>query len=221
MRKLKILFFLLLLCIPNMVKAESLLSNTVLLLEDDKIITEITKENRTDESYIVCKENTYIPYQIVRIVRTLITLIKYVVPIVLIIMGMLDFGKVVIGNPDEQMKKSKSAFLSRLLAAVLVFFVIYIVEILIRVVSTEDENLNCLKCIVTEENCRYVDITYPEEPNKPKIPLLPETPSQNTETPKVETNNQTEENKTETETSNQTEENKTEAETNSPMQKET
>lgn len=184
MKKIKILFIITLLCIPSIVKAEAPIQKSFLFLEDNRIITEITDKKVTDNSYLVCKEDNYIPYQIVRVVRSAITLIKYVVPILLIIMGMLDFGKVVLGKPDEQMKKSKQAFLSRLITAVLVFLVVNIVEMVIRIVSTTDENLNCLKCFVEEKDCKYVDITYPETPSPtPKQTQTPSPTSKPKQTP--------------------------------------
>lgn len=191
MKKIKILFIISLFCIPNIVKAQVPIQRNIFLLEDSRIITEVAEKKVTDESYLTCKEDIYIPYQAVRVIRSIITLIKYVVPILLIIMGMLDFGKVVLGKPDEQIKKSKQAFLSRLVAAIFVFLVVNIVEMTIRIVSTTDENLKCLECFVQEKDCKYVNITYPKTPSptktpspKPTVTPSPKPSSQNTDSQK-------------------------------------
>lgn len=167
MKKLNLFLIFCLLCIPLIVKAQTPLENSFSLLEDHRIITDVSSANVTDSSYLVCKEDAYIPYQIVRVVRSVISLIKYIVPILLILMGMMDFGKVVFGKPDEQMKKAKNSFIARLVAAVLVFLVIMVVQMVLGMVSTDDQNVNCLRCFVLDEDCRYVDISYPETEKTP------------------------------------------------------
>ena len=168
MKKISILFIICFLLFPALVKAEEKVPKELLLLEDSRIITPITEKEVTDESYLVMGEKTYVPYQIVRVVRSIIKLIKYVVPVILVLMGMIDFGKVVLGKPEDQMKKAKSAFIARFVSAILVFLVISIVEIVVNLVSTNDNNLKFLKCFVTEEECKYVDISYPETPKVPR-----------------------------------------------------
>lgn len=176
MKKLNLFLIIFILCIPSIVKAQPPLENSFFLLADNRIITDVSSENVTDQSYMVCKENTYIPYQIVRVVRSLIELIKYVVPILLIIMGMMDFGKVVFGKPDEQMKKSKSSFMARSVAAILVFLTITIVQMVLGIISTDDENVRCLKCFVLDKECKYVDISYPKVEKTP-APTFKPTPT--------------------------------------------
>jgi len=64
-----------------------------------------------------------------------VTIVKIVIPILLIIFGMLDVGKsVVAGKPDEITKNLKS-FAMRCLAAVLIFFIPSIVGLLMNAVS--------------------------------------------------------------------------------------
>ena len=65
-----------------------------------------------------------------------ITAIKVVIPIVLIIMGMLDFGKAVTTGKDDEIKKQMTTFLKRAIAAVVVFFVPTIVGMLMQMVQS-------------------------------------------------------------------------------------
>jgi len=57
-----------------------------------------------------------------KIVGYLIYIVKIVIPIVLIIYGMIDVGKIIIGKPDE-LSKSLVTFAKRCIAAILIFFV--------------------------------------------------------------------------------------------------
>lgn len=155
------LFLLLFIFIPSNIKAQEKL-NSINILTTDKIITTIDKEEANDKSYVTCTDNIYIPYQIVSVVRVGISFIKIGVPIIFIVMGMLDFGKVVFGKPDKDMDKAKKSFGYRLVSAVLVFLVISIVEMVLPLITTEDKVLNCTKCIILDdENCKYVNIEYP------------------------------------------------------------
>lgn len=160
----KIIYTLILtfiLFIPTNINAKESL-DSINILTTDKIITNIDKEDADDKSYVTCIEDIYIPYQIVSVVRVGISFIKIGVPIIFIIMGMLDFGKVVFGKPDKEMDKTKKSFGYRLVSAVLVFLVVSIVEMVLPLITTEDKVLNCTKCVILDdENCKYVNIEYP------------------------------------------------------------
>lgn len=83
------------------------------------------------------------------IVSTIILIIKIAVPILLIIFGMLDLGKAVIASKEDEIKKGQQMFIKRAIAAVIVFFVIQIVQIIVRFVSGNDESVaNCFNCFI-------------------------------------------------------------------------
>ena len=91
------------------------------------------------------------------VVSTLVTLFKIVVPILLIIFGMLDLGKAVVAAKEDEIKKGQQTFIKRAIAAVIVFFVIQLVQIVVRFVSGNDANITgCFNCFIngtTEEGC--------------------------------------------------------------------
>lgn len=88
------------------------------------------------------------------IVSTIITVIKIVVPIILIIFGMLDLAKSVTASKEDEIKKGQQTFIKRLIAAVIVFFVIQVVQIVVNFASGEDENIvNCFNCFVNGKDC--------------------------------------------------------------------
>lgn len=83
------------------------------------------------------------------IISTIITLIKIAVPILLIIFGMLDLGKAVIAAKEDEIKKGQQTFIKRAIAAIIVFFVIQIVQIIVRFVSGNDQNVaGCFNCFI-------------------------------------------------------------------------
>lgn len=83
------------------------------------------------------------------LVSTAVLIIKIVVPILLIIFGMLDLGKAVVASKEDEIKKGQQLFIKRVISAVIVFFVIQIVQLLVSFVSNRDQNVSrCFNCFV-------------------------------------------------------------------------
>ena len=99
-------------------------------------------------TYSGCK-SYQIPGQIINIVSTLITVIKFGVPILLIIFGMLDLGKAVVASKEDEIKKGQQMFIKRVIAAILVFFVIVVVQLVVNLATDNDtgENKNIWDCV--------------------------------------------------------------------------
>ena len=83
-----------------------------------------------------------IPNQLFNVVATIITLIKIVVPILLIIFGMLDFAKSVIAKSEDDVKKYRKSFISRLISAIIVFLLIFVVQFAINLVASVEDTTN-------------------------------------------------------------------------------
>ena len=77
-----------------------------------------------------------VPTGITHLVHLIIIIIQVVVPILLIIWGMLDFAKAVIGGDEDKVKAGQKIFIKRLIAAILVFLVVTIVQLLINAVAS-------------------------------------------------------------------------------------
>lgn len=93
------------------------------------------------------------------IISLIVTLIKIGVPVLLIIFGMLDLGKAVMAQKEDEIKKSQQTFLKRLLSAALVFFVFVIVQTVFNLVAKKETKVwNCISCFIngvsgeTDEN---------------------------------------------------------------------
>lgn len=93
-----------------------------------------------------------IPTQIANVVGTIINLIKIAVPILLIIFGMLDLGKAVMAQKEDEIKKGQQMFVKRLIAAAIVFFVVVIVQFAISLIesadATDSSTWTCVKAII-------------------------------------------------------------------------
>ncbi len=80
------------------------------------------------------------------LVSTVVTAIQIVIPILLIIFGMLDLGKAVMAQKEDEIKKGQQTFIKRIIAAVILFMVIFIVRMIIGLVAG-DENESITECI--------------------------------------------------------------------------
>ena len=127
--------------------------------------------------------------QIPYIIKTIVTVIKIAVPILLVVFGMLDLGKSVIAQKDEEIKKGQKTFFKRCLAAAIVFFLVIIVQFIINLVAGNDKSeitqcLNCLlnnneSCAIVQDSLENVSPTpsvTPYEPNPTPEEISP-TPS--------------------------------------------
>lgn len=83
-----------------------------------------------------------VPNELFNLVHTIITVIKIAVPILLIIFGMIDFAKSVIAKNEDDVKKYRKNFTSRLISAIVVFLLIYIVQLAINLVSSVEDTTN-------------------------------------------------------------------------------
>lgn len=70
------------------------------------------------------------------VVGTVINIIWIGVPILLIVLGSIDLGKAVISSKEDEVKKAKKALLNRVIYAVLVFCVVWIVGIVMDAISS-------------------------------------------------------------------------------------
>ncbi|MDD2181692.1 MAG: hypothetical protein PHW32_04930 [Bacilli bacterium] len=97
--------------------------------------------------------------KILGLIRNIVELIQILVPIALILMGSIDFGKAVISSNEENIKKEQKKFISRCLAAVLVFLVVAIVNFVMNFVG-EDSWQGCWSASSIDVHERITDIAY-------------------------------------------------------------
>ena len=96
---------------------------------------------------ISCGNGVDIPTQLAHIVAMVVNFIYIGVPILLIIWGMLDFGKAVIQQKEEDIQKGQKLFFKRLIAAAIVFFVVVIVKFAVGLIVDGGSESNVVQCI--------------------------------------------------------------------------
>lgn len=97
--------------------------------------------------------------EILQFVGWILTFFKVAIPVVIIALGMFDFGKAVVASKDDEIKKQTTRLLYRALAGVIIFFIPVLVMWLFGAVGdygTEKERANfqvCETCILKPWDC--------------------------------------------------------------------
>ena len=105
----------------------------------------------TDSTNYYCGTYTElsVPGKLINIISLIVTLVQVVVPILLIIFGMLDLGKAVMAQKEDEIKKGQQTFIKRVVAAIIVFFVVVVVKLVVGLVASDGKNIsNCIDCFV-------------------------------------------------------------------------
>ena len=76
-----------------------------------------------------------IPTGVFNLTSLVIMIIQVIVPILLIIWGMIDFVKAVVGGDENKIKEGQKVFVKRLIAAAVVFLMVTIVKLLVNFVG--------------------------------------------------------------------------------------
>ena len=65
-------------------------------------------------------------------ISNIIKWVKYIVPVIVIVLGILDFIKAIGADKDDEMKKAQGRFVKRLIAAALVFIIPFILQFVLE-----------------------------------------------------------------------------------------
>ena len=81
-------------------------------------------------------------------VSTVVTILKIAVPIILIVLGMIDLAKAVMANEEKEMKEAQKKLVKRIVYAVLIFFVVALVQfVFARLDEANGNKINATSCI--------------------------------------------------------------------------
>lgn len=75
---------------------------------------------------------------IINLLKNVIRLLQWGIPFILILFGMIDLGKAVMAGKEDEMKKSTSTLIKRVIYAVAVFLVVTIVTFVMGLVGSTD-----------------------------------------------------------------------------------
>lgn len=94
-------------------------------------------------------DNVKIDEKIANTVHIVILIIQIAAPVLLVIFGMMDLLKAIISGKEDEIKKGQMTFVKRLIAGVIVFFVVVIVKFLVSFVADDSEGImNCANCFI-------------------------------------------------------------------------
>ena len=96
-------------------------------------------------------------YTIWKLVGQILLIFKIVIPILLIIFGMIDLGKAVVGSKEDDVKKAISHLAFRAVAAVVIFFIPTLVGFIFSIVdgfadASKSERYDICQACITSPN---------------------------------------------------------------------
>jgi len=97
--------------------------------------------------YVSCGGVDDIPEALPTFVSNSVNNMKLWVPIIIIVMGMIDFGRAVMASDEKQMKESQSRFIRRIISGIMVFLTFAIVQFVFRQLK-DYKLLNCMNCFI-------------------------------------------------------------------------
>ncbi len=95
----------------------------------------------------------------VSFIGRMIVIACYIIPLIIIVLGMIDFGKAVTSNDEKAIHKATSTLIKRIVAGVVVFVIPIILKSLLNVVhindlvNDSDTYDSCLACLFSPFEC--------------------------------------------------------------------
>ena len=89
-----------------------------------------------------------------RIIKTIFNVIRIGIPLILIVIGMIDMGKAITQQKEEDIKKAQGLLVKKAIAAALVFLIPSITTMLVGAVGSNDESSlrTCSDCLFYGKN---------------------------------------------------------------------
>lgn len=104
---------------------------------------------------ISCGNIGQIPAKAPELVHMFILIAQIAVPIILVILGMIDFAKGIMSQKEDEIKKGQKTFISRLIMGAVIFFIVAFVKLLIGIVVDNSNNrqniIACIDCFVNND----------------------------------------------------------------------
>ncbi len=92
-----------------------------------------------------------------RFIGRLFAIIKIIIPIIIIVFGVIDLFKAVVGSKDDEIKKSLRSLVFRALAGVIIFFIPTFINLIFTLVDDwnkySTDYSKCSKCISDPRKC--------------------------------------------------------------------
>lgn len=105
--------------------------------------------------YVGCGGASDIPQKFSTIISLAVNIFKIVAPLILIFTGMVSLIKSLATQKEDEIKKAQTALIRKVIATVLVYFTISIVQFAISKVASDGEEYesfsNCLNCFINND----------------------------------------------------------------------
>lgn len=92
-----------------------------------------------------------------QIVGYFVTIIKILVPLLLLIFGSIDFGKAVLAGDDKGIQAASKMLVTRAIGGIIIFFIPTIVNFVTTMISNwstvESSFVNCTTCLKSASDC--------------------------------------------------------------------
>ena len=86
-------------------------------------------------NFLVACESTEL-LNVMNLVKKILRLVQIIVPIALILFGTFDMAKAVIAGDEKKMKEAQKPFIKRIISAVIVFLIPFIVKLVMNLETT-------------------------------------------------------------------------------------
>lgn len=77
---------------------------------------------------------------LIKLIKSVLAIIQFVIPVLLILLGTIDLGKAVISSDDKEVKAAQSRLIKRVIYAVAIFFVALLVSLVMRLVADSTDS---------------------------------------------------------------------------------
>ena len=95
--------------------------------------------------------------EIWQFVGWLVTILKIVIPVILVILGIVALGKAVISSDDKEIKTAINGLIKKFIIAVVIFFIPALISALFDAVAAAKDTMAdskvCIKCIASPKGC--------------------------------------------------------------------
>ena len=75
--------------------------------------------------------------------KLVLRILQIAVPVGLILFGTIDMAKAVIAGDEKKMKEAQKPFIKRIVSAIIVFLIPYIVQVIVGLVTSNTEYKDC------------------------------------------------------------------------------
>ena len=97
-----------------------------------------------------CSDFVAVDAKIPNAVHIIIVVLQIAIPVLLVIFGTIDFLKAVTSSKEDEIKKGRTTFIQRVIAAVIVFFIVAIVKLIVSFAGGNDspDIIKCANCFL-------------------------------------------------------------------------